>query len=71
MGRTSVDIDDHLIEQARNLLGATSNKKTIERALLEVVRREEIRTLAHMDGLDLSNEQVMAEAWCRSEVTYG
>ena len=71
MGRTSVDIDDHLIEQARKLIGATSNKKTIERALLEVVRREEIRALAYMDGLNLSNEQVMAGAWCRSEATYG
>ena len=70
MGKTSVDIDDHLIEQARNLLGATSIKETIERALLKVVRREEIRSLAQMDGLDLSNEQVMAEAWCRSEVTH-
>ena len=71
MGRTCVDIDDDLIVQARNLLGATSIKETMERALLEVVRREEIRALAHMDGLDLSNEQVMAEAWCRSEVAYG
>lgn len=70
MRKTSVDVDDHLIEQARNLLGTTSFEETIERALLKVVRREEIRSLAQMDGLDLSNEQVMAEAWCRSEVTY-
>ena len=70
MRKTSVDVDDHLIEQARNLLGATSIEETIERALLKVVRREEIRSLAQMDGLDLSNELVMVEAWCRSEVTY-
>lgn len=70
MGKTSVEIDDRLIEQARNLLGATSIEETFERALLKVVRREEIRSLAQMDGLDLSNEQVMAEAWSRSEVTH-
>lgn len=71
MGRTSVDIDDHLNKQARNLLDATSIKEKEEHSLLEVVRREEIRVLAQMDGFDLSNEQVMAKAWCRSEVTYG
>ena len=71
MGRTGVVIDDHLIEQARSLPDATSIEETIERALLEVVRREEIRALAYMDGLDLSNKQVMAEAWCRREVTCG
>ena len=68
MSKTSVDIDDRLIEQARNLLGTNSINETIDRALREVVRnearREEIRALAQMDGLDLSNEQVMAEAWC-------
>ena len=70
MGKTTVDIDDHLIEQTRNLLGTNSIEETIERALLKVVRREEIRSLAQMDGLDLFNEQLMAEAWCRSDVTY-
>ena len=46
MGKTSADIDDHLIEQARNLLCATSIEETIEHALLELVRREEIRAHA-------------------------
>ena len=69
MGKTSADIGDRLIEQARDLLDATSIKERMEPALLEAVRREEIRALAHMDGLDLSNEQVMADAWCRREVT--
>ena len=71
MRKTSVQIDDHLVEQAQNLLGTNSINETIDRALLEVVRsearREEIRALAQMDGLDLSNEQVMADAWRWSE----
>ncbi len=67
MRKTSVDIDDHLIDQVRGLLGTSSIKETIDRALREVVRsearRQEIRALADMDGLDLADEQVMAGAW--------
>ena len=70
MRKTSVDIDDDLINQARGLLGTTSIKETIDRALHEVVRaaarRQEIRALTVMEGLDLADEQVMAGAW-RSE----
>ena len=67
MRKTSVDIDERLIEQAKNLLGTSSIKETIDRALREVVRtearRQEIRALVEMDGLDLADEQVMARAW--------
>lgn len=70
MRKTSVDIDDQLVDQVRSLLGTASMKETIDRALREVVRgaarRQEIRALAAMDGLDLADEQVMAGAW-RSE----
>ena len=70
MRKTSVDIDDRLVEQVRGLLGTSSIRETIDRALREVVRtaarREEIRALAVMEGLDLADEQVMAGAW-RSE----
>ncbi len=67
MRKTSVEIDDGLIEQVRALLGTSSIKETIDSALREVLRREarrqEIEALATMDGLELSNEQVMAGAW--------
>ncbi len=67
MRKTSVDIDERLIEQAKSLLGTASIKETIDGALREVVRRDarrqEIRALAEMDGLDLSNGEVMAKAW--------
>ena len=70
MHKTSVDIDDRLIAQVRDLLGTSSMKETIDQALREVVRsaarREEIRVLAAMEDLDLADEQVMAGAW-RSE----
>ncbi len=67
MRKTSVDVDDRLLEQVRDVLGTSSIKETIDRALREVVRaearRREIRALAAMDGLDLADEQVMAKAW--------
>ncbi|MCY3599638.1 MAG: type II toxin-antitoxin system VapB family antitoxin [Gemmatimonadetes bacterium] len=67
MRKTSVEIDDGLIEQVRALLGTSSIKETIDSALREVLRREarrqEIEALATMDGLELSNEKVMAGAW--------
>lgn len=67
MRKTSVDIDEHLIEKAKILLGTVSIKETIDSALREVVRRDvrrqEIRALAAMDGLDLSDAKVMAKAW--------
>ncbi|MDE2720185.1 type II toxin-antitoxin system VapB family antitoxin [Candidatus Palauibacter polyketidifaciens] len=67
MRKTSVEIDDGLIEQVRILLGTSSIKETIDSALREVLRREarreEIEALTTMDGLELSNEKVMAGAW--------
>ncbi|MYE35728.1 MAG: hypothetical protein F4X23_12830 [Gemmatimonadales bacterium] len=67
MRKTSVEIDDGLIEQVRILLGTSSIKETIDSALREVLRREarreEIEALMTMDGLELSNEKVMAGAW--------
>ena len=67
MRKTSVNIDDDLLEQARTLLGASSIRETIDRALRQVVqaaaRREEIDALTRMDGLDLADEEIMANAW--------
>lgn len=67
MRKTSVEIDDRLLGQVRDLLGTSSIKETIDSALREVVRaearRREIRALAVMDGLDLADEKVMAGAW--------
>lgn len=67
MRKTSVDIDDRLLEQVRDVPGTSSIKETIDGALREVVRaearRREIRALAVMDGLDLADEKVMAKAW--------
>ncbi|MYF78003.1 MAG: type II toxin-antitoxin system VapB family antitoxin [Acidobacteria bacterium] len=69
MRRTTVEIDDRLIAEARRVLGTSSIQDTIQCALREVVqeeaRREEIRALTTMDCLDLADERVMAKAWRR------
>ena len=67
MSKTSVDIDNLLLEQARSLLGTSSIKETIHCALREVVRaearRQEVKALVRMDGLDLADSEVMKSAW--------
>lgn len=50
MRKTSVESNERLLEQAREVV-----KKD--------ARRQEIRALAEMDGLDLSDQEVMARAW--------
>ena len=61
MTKTSVEIDENLVEQARRVLGTSSIEETIDAALREVLsgdaRRQEIMALAEMDGLDLANEE--------------
>ena len=63
MSKTSVDIDNDLLEQVRNLLGTSSIRETIHCALLEVVRagarRQEVEALVTMDGLDLADREIM------------
>jgi len=67
MRKTSVVIDDALIARVRVLLGTSSIRETIDKALREVERREarrqEIRALIEMDGLDLRDPAVMSRAW--------
>lgn len=67
--KTSVEIDDRLITEAKRLLKTSSIKDTIDGALRELVqreaRRQEIRALTTTDCLDLRDESVMAKAWRR------
>lgn len=65
--KTSVAIDEELLERARAVLQTGSMRDTIDAALREAIRaharREEVRALLEMDGLDLADEDVMAGAW--------
>lgn len=67
MTKRLVDIDDVLLDGARQVLGADTIKDTVNGALEEVVRlalrRRHIERLAAMDGLELDDAAVMEGAW--------
>lgn len=67
MTKRLVDIDDELLAQAREVLGTATMKDTVNRSLREVVnaelRRDHVRRLTTMEGLDLDDPEVMAGAW--------
>lgn len=65
--RTLVEIDPELLDSARAILGTTTIKETVDRALREVVRtkaiREHLTQMHTLEGLDLDDPDVMAQAW--------
>ena len=62
-----VDIDDDLLEEVRSLTGASTMKEAVNGALQHVVdfelRLEHVRRLITQEGIDLTDEQVMRDAW--------
>ena len=67
MHKTTLEVDEELVARAGAILGTRGLKATVRRALEEVVAREARRRFAErlltMEGLDLDNPEVMAEAW--------
>jgi Arc/MetJ family transcription regulator len=67
MTKRLVDIDDDLLGEASALLGASTMKEAVNRALESVVvaarRRRHAARLEEMRGLDLDDPKVMAGAW--------
>ena len=65
--KTSVEVNEELLEAARRILATTTVKETVEEAFREVVRaearREEVAALSEMTGLDLADQEIMARAW--------
>jgi Arc/MetJ family transcription regulator len=65
--KTTIEVDESLVERAASILGTRGLKATVHRALEEVVaseaRRRLVERLRAMDGLDLDKPEVMAEAW--------
>jgi Arc/MetJ family transcription regulator len=65
--KTSVEINEDLLEAVQRILATRTVRETIEQAFREVMRaearREEIRALSTMDGMDLANSDIMARAW--------
>lgn len=67
MRKTSVEINEELLEAVRRILATTTLKETIEEAFREVVRaqarREEVEALSRMEGMDLDQPEIMKGAW--------
>ena len=67
MRKTTLSIDDEKIAQARAILGTAGITDTIDAALRETIRRAAaeriIDRMAAMEGLDLADPDVMADAW--------
>jgi Arc/MetJ family transcription regulator len=65
--KTSVEIDEDLLEAAKRILETTTVRDTVEEAFREVARvearRQEVETLTRMSDLDLDAPDVMAGAW--------
>ena len=67
MTKRLVDIDDDLLEEVRNLIGASTMKEAVNGALQHVVdfelRLKHVRRLMTLEGTDLADEQIMRDAW--------
>jgi Arc/MetJ family transcription regulator len=65
--KTTIEVDEALVERASEILGTRGLKATVQRALEEVVAQEArqrlVQRLQTMDGLDLDKNEVMAQAW--------
>lgn len=53
MKRTNVVIDEHLLEEAVRVSGERTYSRTIERALEELVRRAQARSIDQLTGSGL------------------
>lgn len=67
MTKRLVDIDDALLAEATQILGASTMKDAVNHSLEEVVlaarRRRHADRLTTMRGLDLDDPEVMSGAW--------
>ena len=65
--KTSLAIDETLFSAAQRTLGTATLRETVEEAFREVLRaearREEVRILSTMEGLDLADSEIMSGAW--------
>ncbi|HEY2141040.1 MAG TPA: type II toxin-antitoxin system VapB family antitoxin [Solirubrobacteraceae bacterium] len=65
--RTTLDIDEDMLAKARELLGTSGIKDTVDEALREVVRMEAGKRLIKWfkENEDLHNPAIMERAWPR------
>jgi Arc/MetJ family transcription regulator len=69
--RTTLDIDEEMLDKAREILGTRGIRDTVDEALREIVRREAGRRLIArlQENEDLRNPEIMAKAWPRPPIS--
>jgi Arc/MetJ family transcription regulator len=67
MAKTLIDIDERWLEQAAQMLGTTTKKETVNRALEEFVKAQlrirHLEWLASDEGPDLLDPEIRKAAW--------
>lgn len=63
VAKTLVDIDAQTLAEAQTILGTTTKKDTITKALREVIVTAARRREAERTYPDLGNPEIMAGAW--------
>ena len=67
MTKRLVDIDDGLLDQARELIGAATIKEAVNTSLRELInaelRRLHLYRLVTGEGTDLADDRIMSKAW--------
>ena len=67
MTKRLVDIDDGLLDQARELIGAATIKEAVNTSLRELInaelRRIHLQRLVTGEGTDLADDRIMSQAW--------
>ena len=65
--KTTIAIDEEKLESAKEILGTSGIRDTVDAALGEITvraaRERLIEQLRTMDGLDLDDPDVMKQAW--------
>ena len=65
--KTSLEINEELLNAVRRILATKTVKETVQEAFREILRsqarREEVQALMEMEGMDLDKPEVMHGAW--------
>ena len=69
MAKTLIDVDEEMLAAAKDALGTSTKKDTVNAALRAVAalaaRRRDLQRLVSGGLPDLADDQVMASAWQR------
>ena len=61
MARTTIILNDELLEQAKRITGEVKTSRVVNKALEEMVRRERVKDIIALKGsgiIEVSNEEI-------------